>query len=196
MAIFLNHSALNIKRGIMKRLIIALAAIVISVGAASAQKYIVVNSEQIFRSIAEYNSAMSTLDAMAKDYQSKVDAAYARVEGLYNSYMSQKQSLTEAERTAQEQSLTEAERTAQEQSILAEERKAAEYQEAVFGNEGLMIKKRIELIQPIQRKVFAAIESYAKEGGYEMVLDKASNASMLYNSESVDHTNKIIELLK
>ena len=184
MAIFLNHSALNIKRGIMKRLIIALAAIVISVGAASAQKYIVVNSEQIFRSIAEYNSAMSTLDAMAKDYQSKVDAAYARVEGLYNSYMSQKQSLTEAERTAQEQ------------SILAEERKAAEYQEAVFGNEGLMIKKRIELIQPIQRKVFAAIGSYAIEGGYEMVLDKASNASMLYNSESVDHTNKIIELLK
>ena len=168
----------------MKRLIIALAAIIISFGAASAQKYIVVNSEQIFRSIAEYNSAMSTLDAMAKDYQSKIDAAYAKIESMYNSYLSQKQTLSA---TSQQ---------AKEQEILTEERKVAEYQEAVFGNEGLMIKKRIELIQPIQKKVFAAIESYAKEGGYEMVLDKASNASMLYNSESVDHTNKIIELLK
>ena len=168
----------------MKRLIIALAAIVISFGTASAQKYIVVNSEQIFRSIADYNSAMSTLDAMAKDYQSKIDAAYAKIESMYNSYLSQKQTLSAASQQAKEQ------------EILTEERKVAEYQEAVFGNEGLMIKKRIELIQPIQRKVFAAIESYAKEGGYEMVLDKASNASMLYNSESVDHTNKIIELLK
>lgn len=168
----------------MKRLIIALAAIIISFGAASAQKYIVVNSEQIFRSIAEYNSAMSTLDAMAKDYQSKIDAAYAKIESMYNSYLSQKQTLSAASQQAKEQ------------EILTEERKVAEYQEAVFGNDGLMIKKRIELIQPIQKKVFAAIESYAKEGGYEMVLDKAANAAMLYNSSSVDHTNKIIELLK
>jgi hypothetical protein len=29
-----------------------------------------------------------------------------------------------------------------------------------------------------------------------MVLDKASNATMLYCSEAVDHTQKIIELLK
>ncbi len=168
----------------MKRFIIALAAVVLSIGAASAQKYIVVDSEKIFRSIAEYNSAISSLDAMAKDYQSKIDAAYAKVESMYNSYISQKQNLSDANRYAREQ------------EILAEERKVAEYQESVFGNDGLMMKKRIELIQPIQRKVFAAIDNYAKSGGYDMVLDIAANASMLYHSESVDHTNKIIEQLK
>lgn len=168
----------------MKRFIIALAAVVLSIGAASAQKYIVVDSEKIFRSIAEYNSAISSLDAMAKDYQSKIDAAYAKVESMYNSYISQKQNFSDANRYAREQ------------EILAEERKVAEYQESVFGNDGLMMKKRIELIQPIQRKVFAAIDNYAKSGGYDMVLDIAANASMLYHSESVDHTNKIIEQLK
>lgn len=168
----------------MKRFIIALAAVVLNIGAASAQKYIVVDSEKIFRSIAEYNSAISSLDAMAKDYQSKIDAAYAKVESMYNSYISQKQNLSDANRYAREQ------------EILAEERKVAEYQESVFGNDGLMMKKRIELIQPIQRKVFAAIDNYAKSGGYDMVLDIAANASMLYHSESVDHTNKIIEQLK
>ena len=65
-----------------------------------------------------------------------------------------------------------------------------------FGNDGVMMKKRIELIQPIQKRVFSAIDNYAKAGGYDMVLDKASNATMLYCSEAVDHTQKIIELLK
>jgi outer membrane protein len=168
----------------MKRLIIALAAVIISIGAVSAQKYIVVDSEKIFRSIADYNTAMTTLDNLAKDYQAKVDAAYAEVESLYNSYMAQKQNLSQSSRNSKEQ------------EILAKEKAVAQYQESVFGNEGVMMKKRIELIQPIQRRVFGAIEQYAKAGGYDLVLDKASNASMLYHSDSVNHTEKIIELLK
>ena len=168
----------------MRRFIITLAAVIFSIGATFAQKYIVVDSEKIFRSIAEYNSAISTLDSMANEYQQKVDKAYAEVESLYNAYISQKQNLTA---TAQQ---------AKEQEILAKERKVAEYQQSVFGNDGLIMKKRIELIQPIQNRVFAAIDSYAKAGGYDLVLDKASNATMLYCSDAVDHTTKIIELLK
>ena len=168
----------------MKRLIFGLMALLFCTGVGSAQKYIVVDSEQIFRSVSDYNVAMTTLDNLAKEYQGKVDAAYAEIESLYNSYMSQKQNLTTATRNAREQ------------EILAKEKSVAEYQEAVFGNDGVMMKKRIELIQPIQKRVFAAIENYAKSGGYDLVLDSAANASMLYHSDSVNHTQKIIELLK
>ena len=135
----------------MKRLIIAVAAVILAVGAASAQKYMVVDSEKIFRSLSDYNNAMTTLDNLAKDYQTKVDAAYAEIEKLYNSYVAEKQSLST---TAQQ---------SREQLILAKEKSASEYQQAVFGNEGVMMKKRIELIQPIQKRVFAAIENYANK---------------------------------
>ena len=168
----------------MKRIIIALTTLVLSIGICSAQKYIVVDSEKIFRSMADYNTAMTTLDNLAKEYQTKVDATYAEVESLYNAYIAQKASLSTAQRTTKEQ------------EILAKEKAAANYQESVFGNDGVMMKKRIELIQPIQKRVFTAIDSYAKAGGYDMVLDKAANATMLYCSEGVDHTEKIIELLK
>ncbi len=168
----------------MKKLIIILAAVIISIGAASAQKYIVVDSEKIFRSLADYNTALSTLDNLAKEYQTKVDNAYAEVESLYNTYMAQKANMTAAARNTREQ------------EILAKERAAAEFQESVFGNEGVMMKKRIELIQPIQKRVFTAIENYAQSGGYDMVVDSASNAAMLYHSEAVNHTQNIIELLK
>ena len=168
----------------MKKLIIILAAVIISIGAASAQKYIVVDSEKIFRSLADYNTALSTLDNLAKEYQTKVDNAYAEVESLYNAYIAQKATLITTQRNTKEQ------------EILAKEKAAADYQESVFGNDGVMMKKRIELIQPIQKRVFSAIDSYAKAGGYDMVLDSAANASMLYYSDSVNHTQKIIELLK
>lgn len=168
----------------MKRFIFALTVLVFSAGIASAQRYIVVDSEQIFRSVSDYNVAMTTLDNLAKEYQTKVDNAYAEIESMYNSYIQQKQNLTTAARNAKEQ------------EILSKEKAVAEYQEAVFGNDGVMMKKRIELIQPIQKRVFAAIENYAKSGGYDLVLDSAANASMLYHSDSVNHTQKIIELLK
>ena len=168
----------------MKRLIIAICALLISVSAATAQKYIVVDSEKIFRSMTDYNTAMTTLDNLAKEYQTKVDATYAEVESLYNTYIAQKANLSTTQRNAKEQ------------EILAKEKAAAEYQESIFGNVGVMMKKRIELIQPIQKRGFSAIDSYAKAGGYDMVLDSAANAAMLYSSESVNHTQKIIELLK
>ena len=168
----------------MRRIIATLALILACAGSAFAQKYIVVDSEKIFKSLDEYNNAMTTLDTLAKDYQSKVDAKYSEIETLYNNYMAQKPSLSEQTRTQYEQ------------AILTKEQAAAEYQESVFGNEGVMMKKRIELIQPVQRRVFSAIEQYAKTQGFDMVVDKASNATLLYCSEAIDHTQKIIEILK
>lgn len=168
----------------MRRFIFALSAFILCAGVVSAQKYIVVDSEQIFRSVEAYNTALTTLDNLANQYQTKVDAAYAEVETMYNQYIAQKDNLTAAQRNAKEQ------------EILAKERAAAEFQQSVFGNDGVMMKKRVELIQPVQNRVFSAIEKYAEQGGYDLVLDTASNASMLYHSKSVNHTQKIIELLK
>ena len=108
----------------MKRIIIAICALLISVSAATAQKYIVVDSEKIFRSMTDYNTAMTTLDNLAKEYQTKVDATYAEVESLYNTYIAQKANLSTTQRNAKEQ------------EILAKEKAAAEYQESIFGNDG------------------------------------------------------------
>ena len=43
---------------------------------------------------------------------------------------------------------------------------------------------------------FVAIEKYAREQGCDLVLDSASNATMLYCSPAVNHTEQIIALLK
>ena len=167
----------------MRRLLLTIVAAVMAFGAASAQKYFVVDSEKIFKSIDAYNSAITELDELAKRYQAEVDAKYKSLESLYNNYMAQKSTLSASTRTSIEQ------------QILQKEEEAQKYQQEVFGEEGALMKKRLELIKPIQTKVFAAIEKYAKEKGYDLVLDKASNASILYYGEAIDHTAQIIEEL-
>ena len=167
----------------MKRLIL-IAAFVLSVGTLAAQNYIIVNSEKVFKSIDAYNTALSTLDKLAEQYQDMVDAKFAEVETLYNNYMNQKASLTAATRQTREN------------DILAKEKAAQEYQETLFGNDGTLMKKRVEMIEPIQKKVFSAIEAYAKQVGADVVLDSANNPTLLYSNPSVDRTQQVIDVLK
>ena len=167
----------------MKRLIL-IAAFVLSAGTLAAQNYIIVNSEKVFKSIDAYNTALSTLDKLAEQYLDMVDAKFAEVETLYNNYMNQKASLTAATRQAREN------------DILAKEKAAQEYQETLFGNDGTLMKKRVEMIEPIQKKVFSAIEAYAKQVGADVVLDSANNPTLLYSNPSVDRTQQVIDVLK
>ena len=167
----------------MKRLILTLA-LVLSAAFASAQNYAVVNSEKIFKSIDQYNQAISQLDQMANDYQTKVDAKFEEVEKIYNAYMARRAQLSAASQQANEE------------NILKLEQEAQKYQESIFGTDGELMKKRLELIQPIQKKVFDTIKQYAEKKGYDMIIDISQNATMLYYSERADHTDEIIAILK
>ena len=141
---------------------------------AYAQNYMIVDSEKIFKSIDAYNTAIKDLDKMAEDYQKQVDDKFAEIETLYNNYQQQKASLSATTRQVLED------------TILSKEKDATALQESLFGKDGTLMKKRLELIQPIQKKVFDAINAYAQSHGYDLVLDSASNPTLLYNAPKLD----------
>ena len=167
----------------MKHLITLILA-VMTIGMVSAQNYIVVNSEKVFKSIDEYNKALNQIEELSATYQKSVDAKFQEVEKLYNSYVEQRASLSASARQAYEQ------------NILQKEAEATKYQESLFGTDGELMKRRLELIQPIQQRVFSTIESISKQYGYDLVIDIAANPTLLYYSEKVDMTNVVIEALK
>lgn len=168
----------------MKRVILSIVAVMFAAGVASAQNYMVVDSEKIFKSLAEYNSALEQVENLSKSYQSSVDAKFQEVEQLYNNYMQQRASLSASTRQQVEQ------------QILDLEAKATEYQESLFGTDGELMKRRMELIQPIQNRVFTAIENLSKQYGFDLVIDIAANPTVLYYSEKVNYTQRVIEVLK
>ncbi len=168
----------------MKKFILTIFLAVVSFVTLSAQSYMIVNSEKIFKSIAEYNSSLESLDLLAQDYQKQVDTKFATVETLYNDYMSKQESISSSVRSMYEA------------RILEVETEATKFQKGIFDTDGTLMKKRLELIQPIQKRVFAAIKAYAAAIGVEMVLDSSSNATLLYNSDKVEHTEEVINYLK
>lgn len=167
----------------MKRLLLSIIA-VCAISASYAQSYMFIDSEKVFKSISQYTDAIKQLDDMSKQYNANIEAAYASIEEMYNTYQAQKQYLSETSRNAREE------------AIIAKEQEVMKYQEDIFGQEGQMMKKRIEMIKPIQDKVFAAINKYAEANKLGMVIDISSNANLLYYSPSLDKTEEIINLVK
>ncbi len=166
----------------MKRILL-LALFALGVGTLSAQNCIVVDSEKIFKSIDAYNEAITELDRLAEEYQKLVDAKFEAVEQLYQTYVAQRASLSASSRQTREE------------AILSQERAAQQYQEGIFGKEGTLMKRRKELIEPIQKRVFAAIESYAAQTGADAVIDSSNNPTLLYTAPRVERTQQIIALL-
>lgn len=168
----------------MKKALFIFGVLVLSAGAAFAQNYMVVDSQKIFKSIDAYNTALAEVDADAARYQKQIDDAFDQLEQTYNTYQQRKGSLGAAERASEER------------RIVAREEEITKFQSDTFGEEGTVMKKRVSLIKPIQDRVFAAIEKYAAERGYDIVLDTASNPAILYHKPSVNHTDAIIAIVK
>ena len=64
----------------MKKFLLSCAVLFLAVGGAYAQSYIFVNSEKVFKSQNDYNTAIQQLDDLAKQYQKNVDDAYQTLE--------------------------------------------------------------------------------------------------------------------
>jgi outer membrane protein len=168
----------------MKKALLILGVMVLGAGAASAQNYMVVDSERVFKSISAYTSALAEVDAQAERYQTQIDDAFDQLEESFNTYQQRKASMTASARAAEEQ------------RIITREEEIKKFQADTFGEQGTVMKRRVELIKPIQDRVFTAIEKYAADHGYDIVLDIASNPTVLYYKPSVDHTDAIIAIVK
>jgi outer membrane protein len=167
----------------MKKLLVSLVMVLAGVGMASAQGYVVVNTETVFKSIAAFNAAEAELERLGKTRQAEIDAGFDQVETMYNSYMQQKPMLGEAARAQQEK------------TIIERETALNKRQQDVFGPEGELMKRRTELMKPIEDKVKKAIADYGARSGV-LVLDVAQNPMVLYYAPSADRTQEIINLVK
>lgn len=169
----------------MRRLATLLVLMMVCVATSyAAGGVMVVDSEKIFKSLDEYNAALSEVDRLSEEYQKQVDEKFAKVEQLFNDYSASRASMSTSQRSDREA------------LILIQEKMATEFQEQHFSKDGTIMKRRVELIAPIQERVFGAIEKFAADGGYDVVIDKSANASLLYSRPGADQTDEIIEILK
>ena len=164
-----------------KSIILCVIASLFTLGA-SAQNYAVVNTQKVYQSIKAYGEAVEEIDSLATSYQENIDEAFAKVEEMYQNYMIAKASLSYEEQQAEEQ------------NIIANEQKITNYQQNVFGTDGVLTKKQEEMLKPFHEKVAKSIRDYAEANGYHMVIDIATTA-LPYYSPAIDITEQIIKIV-
>lgn len=74
-------------------------------------------------------------------------------------------------------------------------KRSSRFTEKYFGPEGEGMKKRQELITPIQDAIYNAIKDIATQKNYDAVIDRASAQSMIFASPRIDISNEVLAKL-
>ena len=167
----------------MKRNILFAFVMVLMTLPVFSQKYAYIDSEYILGNVPEYKEAQAELDRIAALWQKEIEAKFKTIDSMYKSY--QVEAITLPDNLKKNR----------EDQIIAAEQDAKNLQKRRFGKDGDLFKKREELVKPIQDKVFAAIEEYAKEIGYEFVFDVSGAMTIVYADEKFDINDAILEKL-
>jgi len=149
----------------------------------SAQKMAFVDSEYILQSIPEYADAQAQLDELSQQWQTEIEIMIAEVDKLYKTFRAESV-LMPADLKQQKQD-----------EILEKEKAIRDLQKKYFGQEGDLFKKREELVQPIQDKIFTAIETISASRNLGMVFDKAGAVTMMYANVKYDISDDILDEL-
>ncbi len=146
-----------------------------------AQKNAYVDTQYILDNIPEYKDAQDEIDEISKKWQKEIEAKYKEVEDMYKSYQAEAV-LLPADIKKQK-----------EDAIIKKEKEVKDLQKRYFSPEGKLFKKRQELVQPIQEKVYNAIETIAQTRNLGFVFDKSGGMTLLYGDPKYDISDDVLD---
>lgn len=168
----------------MKKIIVAFVLLTALTFTSYAQRVAVVDINKILDSMDEYKDAQKKLDDQTAIWRQEINTEMDKVKGMYNKYQAELPLMNDETKVTRENEIT------------AKEKAVRDKQREYFGEEGLLFKKQQDLIKPIQDKVYKAIDSYASERGYDIILDKSKASGILYINSTIDKTDDIMKKIK
>jgi len=152
-------------------------------GFLSAQRYAVIDSKFILEKLPDYKEAQARLDQFSVLWQQEIDQKQTAVDKMVKDF--------EAEQVM----LTEALRKKREDEIYNKEKELRDLQRKRFGFEGDLFRKRMELIKPVQDRVYNAIQKLAVEKQYDFILDKSEGITVIFADPKLDKSEEVLRSL-
>ena len=168
---------------IMKKLLFAIIAMASFALSAGAQKFALVDMEYILNHIPAYERAGEQLNQVSKKWQAEVEVIQEEAQTMYKKYQSESVFLSDEQKVKSEE------------AIIAKEKEASDLKKKYFGPEGELFKKRESLMAPIQDEIYNAIKDIAEQKGYSLILDRASDAGIIFASPKADISNEVLTKL-
>ncbi len=165
----------------MKKIFLTLAIVLSAFAVTLAQKYAFVDSDYILENIPEYQDALDILDEFSIEWQKEIEQKFQEVDALYKEYQAEAVLLPEDMKRQREN------------EIIQKEKIAKDLQKQRFGRDGDLYQKRRELIEPIQEKIYNAIEEIAESANYAFVFDKAGSLTILFAKAKFDLSDEVLD---
>lgn len=167
----------------MKRIAIAILAVLFATVCASAQKVGYIESQTILSQIPEYKTAQSKLELLSNQYQNEIQTKYKSIETLYNTYQESKSGMSATVRAQKEA------------QIISMEKDVKALEKKYFGQDGYMQKKSEELLNPIKDRIAEAIEKVAQQGNYSLILDISAMQGIAYAKQGDNLSSSVLSVL-
>jgi outer membrane protein len=149
----------------------------------SAQRVAIVDITRVLEEMPDYRNAQTELDNIAAQWRQEIALEYDQIKAMYNKYQ------------AEQVLLTEEARKKKEEEIMEREKGVRDLQKEKFGPEGALFRKRQDLVQPIQERVYAAIKTYAEDRGFDFIFDKGGSSGLIFSNAEFDKTDDIIRVV-
>jgi len=142
-----------------------------------------VDMKLVIEKMPEYEQANQLLEALTKQWDLSLKQLSDSIEMLKKDF--------ERDEIFLSQEL----KKSKQEVISSLEKEYEESQKRYFGFEGELFKKRIELIRPIQDKIYAAIEKIASLRAIDIIFDKNESNSIIFARPELDITSLILKEL-
>lgn len=163
--------------------VIAVCMFALMAVAAQAQKFALIDMEYILEHIPAYERANEQLNQVSKKWQAEVEALSIQAANLYKNYQNEVVFLSQEQKKVKQE------------EIMNKEKEAAELKKKYFGPEGELFKKRESLIAPIQDEIYNVVKEISALRGYSLVLDRSSDAAIIFGSPKIDISNEVLQKL-
>lgn len=150
---------------------------------AQQQKIGYVDTDEILSHIPEYENIQQELRSISSDWDSELKKLDEEIDQLKEDFESKKVLFTEEQRAQKKQQI----------QALVERRQ--QYLEEKFGAKGEYFQKQKELLEPIQRSVFEAINIVAERENFDFVFDQAQNTGLLFGKKEFNLNEKVLQQL-
>ncbi|MDR9419716.1 OmpH family outer membrane protein [Gracilimonas sp.] len=140
-------------------------------------------SDYIMERIPEYEGIQQQLDLLSSQWREEVTRIENEIEQLEEDYEAKEILYTEEIRNQKRQEITQ--KKQEKEQYIAEK----------FGPEGEYFTRQRELLEPIQRQVFAAVRAVAQREALDFVFDRSGEINLVYAKNEYNLNNLILEQL-
>ena len=164
-------------------ILLGLLGLIVKSGMAQEQKIGYVDTDYILSQMSEYEGIQQQLSSISSEWNSELQEMEQEIEQLKEEYQSKEILFTDEMKEKRKQEIQN--KIDQRQQYLNQK----------FGEQGEYFQKQKELLEPIQRKVFEAINAVAEEQNFDFIFDRAQDSKMLYGAEEWNLNREVLQEL-